>query len=228
MAVSDFYGSNFFISFNVLSTIGDGLIATDLNGIIMEMNDPAGKILRVRPDTSLGRPLPDLFSLIEKDADSKAKNYVEEVLREVLDKRNTIKKEVNLYKKRGKIRIEVFLIASPLFLRKKLVGASILFRDITKEKEIDRAKNEFVSFASHQLLSPVTVIKNYSELIARDQQKKVECQGLCQKRQEYNDQSFCTVTYSSQSYFKCDEIYAKRRQNQNRSKRSHKLGIESV
>lgn len=47
----------------------------------------------------------------------------------------------------------------------EIVGFVVSFRDVTTEREIDRAKTEFVSIASHQLRTPLTTINWYCEMI---------------------------------------------------------------
>lgn len=47
------------------------------------------------------------------------------------------------------------------------VGFVIVLNDITQLKELDRAKNEFVSTVSHDLRSPLTTILGYVDLIER-------------------------------------------------------------
>jgi signal transduction histidine kinase len=41
----------------------------------------------------------------------------------------------------------------------------IVFRDVTREREIAQAKNEFVSVVAHELRTPMTSIKGYTDLI---------------------------------------------------------------
>ena len=46
-----------------------------------------------------------------------------------------------------------------------LVGCVVVFRDVTHERDVDRAKTEFVSLASHQLRTPLTSINWYIEML---------------------------------------------------------------
>lgn len=47
------------------------------------------------------------------------------------------------------------------------VGRSIVLRDVTQLKELDRLKSEFVSVVSHDLRSPLTAILGYVQLLER-------------------------------------------------------------
>jgi two-component system phosphate regulon sensor histidine kinase PhoR len=60
----------------------------------------------------------------------------------------------------------VFLTVSPIMVNDIPTGAIEVFRDTTKERELDVAKDEFVSLASHQLRTPATAVKSILSMMA--------------------------------------------------------------
>jgi signal transduction histidine kinase len=70
----------------------------------------------------------------------------------------------NLLRKDGYM-LPVLLTASPIILNGKPIGAIEIFRDLTRERELDIAKDEFVSIASHQLRTPATSIRGILSMV---------------------------------------------------------------
>lgn len=68
-------------------------------------------------------------------------------------------------KKSGKIYEAAVTISPILDEDDKIVYIIGIERDVTKEKEVDKAKTEFVSLASHQLRTPLSAINWYTEML---------------------------------------------------------------
>jgi signal transduction histidine kinase len=65
------------------------------------------------------------------------------------------------------------ITASPFVLDGRIVGVILVFRDVSREKDIDQAKTEFVSLASHQLRTPLSTISWYAEMLLTGDAGKV-------------------------------------------------------
>lgn len=75
--------------------------------------------------------------------------------------------EITNKRKNGQIYIADARIA-PVIDNKELIGFVGIERDITKEKQIDHAKTEFVSFTSHQLKNPLTIVSLFTDVLLKE------------------------------------------------------------
>ena len=147
-----------------LLSIGDGLFATDEKGHIIFMNKKAEKLLGVKSEEVMGK----VFSKTILMSYDKEKEMLVALPKRPINMALATGiihdiKTPYFYVRKDKTRFPVALTVTPIILDKKIIGAIEVFRDITEEKAIDKAKSEFISVASHQLKTPATAIKLLAE-----------------------------------------------------------------
>lgn len=71
--------------------------------------------------------------------------------------------------------IPISLVVSPLIYEDedKNHDCVVVFKDITKDRELDNMKKEFLSIASHELRTPMTVINGYTSLLIQEKIWKI-------------------------------------------------------
>jgi len=151
----------------LLASIGDGIIATDPDRKIILMNKVAEKLLGWKINEAIGRFYDDIVLL--EDEKGTFVPPKEKPLHKALESRTTTTTTTTtMYLlSKNKIKFPVAITVSPIVLDNKIIGAVEVFRDITKEQEIDKAKTEFISLASHQLRTPLTAVSWYTEMILK-------------------------------------------------------------
>ena len=146
-----------------LPTVGDGLIATDEKGNIIIINKAAERILGTKHEEIIGKH----FSKITLLNDEKGvpvlseKHPVSMALKAGVTTTGTTYYNV----RKDGTKIPVAITVTPVILGGKVIGTIKVFRDITNERAVDKAKTEFVSLASHQLRTPLSTVNWYAEML---------------------------------------------------------------
>lgn len=141
----------------VISAIGDGVIAIDNQGVIELINPAAQRIIGWGRQDAIGLDYKSVLQLLDAQGHdlTHANDPIFEVLTTNQQKRTN---ELTLQTNSGK-KINISVVASPIGHLGS--GAIIVFRDITKEQEEERAQAEFISTASHEMRTPVASIEGY-------------------------------------------------------------------
>ncbi|MEP7103573.1 MAG: ATP-binding protein [Candidatus Dojkabacteria bacterium] len=148
----------------MLDSLGEGVFAVDKDNKFILLNKKAEEILDLKAKDLIGTgKTPGDIPLEDKNGEpiSRDKRPTKTAITTGKGLEN---KEFVIVRKDGG-RVHISLIVTPIIVEGKIIGAIDVFRDITKEEEIDKAKSEFVSLASHQLRTPLGIEKWYLEAI---------------------------------------------------------------
>jgi PAS domain S-box-containing protein len=144
----------------ILESIADGVLVADDRNEITLVNRAITTILNVPREELVGKSVNELLGLYSHSRkiwlstlEDWAKNADLIDQWSVLEDRLTFEDKV----------VSVHL--SPVFVANAFFGTVSIFRDITKEVEVENLKSEFVSTVSHELRTPMTSIKGYADLM---------------------------------------------------------------
>lgn len=157
----------------MLGSIGDGVIATDEKGNITVINEVACESLGWERNEILHQSIVKAVPMVSEDG--KIIPLEERPMTKVLTLgKEMVTSQTTYYLRKDKSKLPVYFTVTPIVLGGKTVGTIEVFRDITREKQVDRAKSEFVSIASHQLRTPLTIINWYLERLMKRSQSLTE------------------------------------------------------
>lgn len=167
----------------VISFMGEGLLLIDRHAKVLLANEAAGVLLREAPANLKNKSFSRVFRLL---GDGQKFSFSKEMLEGVLSSQDIMRfgSEKKLYcEAKGGGAFPVALTMSP-FATEDLSGIVVVFRDISREKELEESKDNFISITSHQLRTPLTSIRWYAEML-NDEVKKQTVE-----HQEFVDQIY--------------------------------------
>lgn len=158
-----------------LTSIGDAVIATDPNGLITLMNPIAEQLTGWESREAVGKPLKDVFRIVNQETRKPVENPVEKVRR--LNHVVGLANHTILISKSGQ-EIAIDDSGAPIRDSKgKLAGIVLIFRDVTQQRALEIAlnTNERLALAgrlsasiAHEIHNPLDTVGN--ALFLLDQQ----------------------------------------------------------
>jgi GAF domain-containing protein/DNA-binding response OmpR family regulator/HAMP domain-containing protein/two-component sensor histidine kinase len=155
----------------IVDSIADGVLVLDVNRHVILMNPAAARILDLNAGDVEDRHLREILGRAESIVDQDLAQQLFDRLMSGLDQFGTVDLSPDDAAPGLDFRLEangkvVVVKLSPALLGGgELPSLVIVLRDISREAEVERLKNEFISTVSHELRTPMTSIKGYTDLL---------------------------------------------------------------
>lgn len=146
-----------------LRSIADGVITTDTHGKIRLINRIAETLTGWSQGEAFGRDLKDVLHLVNE----KTRSPITSPLSQVFQTGRTIgaSGQALLIARDGTERAIADTTAPIRDRSGKIIGAVVVFRDVTEMRRLEQDRDAFFNSVSHELRTPLTAIRGYAEFL---------------------------------------------------------------
>ena len=144
---------------SALDNTSEQVLIADKKGYVMYANKGMKYLSGYEPKEIIGKTTADLWRVVENEEKE------EKMWRIIIEDKKSYTGEFKCRHKNGHEYFTHKTISPILDDNDEIAFMVSIAYDKTKEKEIDRAKTEFVSLASHQLRTPLSSINWYAEML---------------------------------------------------------------
>jgi len=139
----------------ILSAIQDGLLVVDANRSITLANETFGKLFKISGSVT-GASLLDAIR----------QPTLERLISEALRTGEAARSELELTDSQTGVDRHIEVSAVPIQKSSsEIIGAVVLFHDITDLRRVDQMRRDFVANVSHELRTPLSILSGYLEML---------------------------------------------------------------
>jgi PAS domain S-box-containing protein len=155
----------------IVEGIADGVLVLDSSRDVLLVNPAAARILGLDSSSVQGQHLREILGRAKATVDQTlAKQLYDKLMTGMEHFRSSFSPEGETSRLDFRLEAEgkvLIVNLSPASLGSgELPSLVAVLRDISREAEVERLKNEFISTVSHELRTPMTSIKGYTDLLA--------------------------------------------------------------
>lgn len=137
----------------ILSSMVEGVLAVDISGNVLSMNDAAAKYLQVNKEVVQG------LSIYEVIRNSSIQHFIEKTLQSD----GVTEADIYLPASDDKyLRLQGAILCDA---KQQRTGAVIVINDMTQLRRLENMRRDFVANVSHELKTPITSIKGFVETL---------------------------------------------------------------
>ncbi len=149
----------------ILNAAGEGIYGIDPKGKIVFVNPAAAKMLGSRRQTIVGQFTHDFL----RHATPKGKPYTWEKspIFNTLKHGRTHHVAGDLFTRQDGLRFPVEYVSTSIQEKGNIIGAVVIFQDITERQAVESMRDEFIAVVSHELRTPLTSIRAALGLLSK-------------------------------------------------------------
>ncbi len=148
----------------ILNSAGEGIYGLDTKGKITFINPAAAQILGYEVTELQNQPMHEIVN--HSTAEGMAYSWLENPIYQTIQTREVHYVTNEIFSRKDKSSFPIEYVSTPIMEKEQIVGAVVIFKDITERQIIDRMKDEFVSVVSHELRTPLTSIRSSISLLS--------------------------------------------------------------
>ena len=138
----------------VLASMREGVIATDMDQLVISINPAAARMFGVPMTTGSGRNILEII-----------RNHdFQELMNQSLSSGDNLERDI-VYHQGGERTFSIH--CTPLVdLQQKRIGALVVISDVTQLRRLENMRRDFAASVSHEIKTPLTAIKGFVETLA--------------------------------------------------------------